>query len=1499
MSSSNYFKNETKDFKKSYNELGVDSYDSDVIEIISLNDNESKCTTVSGFNNPGRVHLGSNNYCTSMETTSDIEIIEDINMYNYEQIKLAKMKELEASNKKGELVRDKGVFFEYYLGCIETDSIILSSEICDVKSDKDIEISYEITPKSTKRSYSPTYMLKVNKNYVMSNDYIKIIGRNIPTNNKKIKKKKILTKKDNNSQLCNEEYSEFHFDSNKILSADKKFIEYDKCKSEVLKDINEGYPCIRIKHHNNRDISKIKSLLSKTLCVLLVLNAIRIEIKLEKVSLCDLKFGGSLRTFIHVILYPDSFKIDSHKFHEYNSLIKCSVDNLFKELRITPLRLAKNVDMDSFDSTHIKINKESLLLSSNSVPKSDTFMYSKKDKGSNSSGENSFGFSTPYKALGIGATSRKSVIDQSNLSMSREDEEILDSMSENEIEEKNEEATNLVFVEEKYRGGYLLEEFDQIHPNKFYFKPKLKTYQAEGVWWMYTKENPPDYFKSQNKKNDNIKEIVIDEVIKVNSYSDNEQKNKMQVISTLNEKIARNLHHTAIVTPIEKETHSVSECKMEQVDSAPRCKTELVDNTSRCKTEQAYREPPQGQGKQNDYSIMQEKNKSDCEKESKVEEEGEEENNNSEEDDDDIRNKQPLNPLWEEHAFIPNIKIYEKSKLVCVLKYFYVNKLTGCFSLTYPQYVPPFRGGILADEMGLGKTIQSIGLIAHDIYHNNLHIQNKNNENKNNLTYLIENTIKGFNFKKGGTLIIAPLALIYQWKQEIERHTKEGFMTSYIYYGSSKDVTSEELSKYSVVLTTYSTLVSEYKNTLIKKRSSIDEDNNKSMHNNADTDKSECIDRDHKLTKEIKKREVSRGKTKGERKSIFLKNDPHNGINEEKKKLNNFFMKTVLGTKMEMMNNYALKSNEDKKNIKEVKPRKECPLYKITWRRIIIDEAHVIKNKNSIQSVAVWKLRGERNWCLTGTPIQNSIFDIFPLLRFLGIKPYGTIEWWNKEIVDYVNKNKLNLALDVVRKISSPILLRRTKKSRTKNGDYIISLPQKNIHLLKLKFSMEEEDFYRAVFYRSKTKFDTYMHDGNVLSHYSHVLQLLLRLRQCCSHPLLLFSKPFFEEWNKGDINNIQQKKEDVSNDVRNVGEIRTDKCHSGYKGKKNFASVNESDPCDSTHLIITHDKDNGVESENGGENLIYNFMLGQTHSNKLEEDYIQMIDLLKRGNAMQCVICLEDAVFPLISKCLHIICKKCADDYFHLTQIADKKCPECDQYISLKSLKTLQENKSPLDELLKKMKKENFVYSTKLKQLFDHIQNDMKNELHIVVFSQWIGFLKIIEKLLTLHNIPNKIYDGSLTYEERKTTLFWFNVQKGKLYQPGIGFTNTSTNVPVENTAGKVLLCSLKAGGVGLNLTVSSKVYLMDLWWNPAIEDQAFERVHRIGQLKDVSIYKFVLEKTVEERILQIHQSKQYTANQILAQEGNKINTEMKFAQQKLGMDDFILMFKDWNAEE
>lgn len=94
------------------------------------------------------------------------------------------------------------------------------------------------------------------------------------------------------------------------------------------------------------------------------------------------------------------------------------------------------------------------------------------------------------------------------------------------------------------------------------------------------------------------------------------------------------------------------------------------------------------------------------------------------------------------------------------------------------------------------------------------------------------------------------------------------------------------------------------------------------------------------------------------------------------------------------------------------------------------------------------------------------------------------------------------------------------------------------------------------------------------------------------------------------------------------------------------------------------------------------------------------------------------------------------------------------------------------------------------------------------------------------------------------------------------------------EDTTVKVFLLSIKAGGVGFNLTVADYVLLLDDWWNPAVEVQAFSRAHRIGQKRNVEVVRLVCKDTVEEKILALQQQKQQTAD-VFNLGGGKLSKE------------------------
>jgi len=140
---------------------------------------------------------------------------------------------------------------------------------------------------------------------------------------------------------------------------------------------------------------------------------------------------------------------------------------------------------------------------------------------------------------------------------------------------------------------------------------------------------------------------------------------------------------------------------------------------------------------------------------------------------------------------------------------------------------------------------------------------------------------------------------------------------------------------------------------------------------------------------------------------------------------------------------------------------------------------------------------------------------------------------------------------------------------------------------------------------------------------------------------------------------------------------------------------------------------------------------------------------------------------------------------------------------------------------------------SGKLEDVIYKLQEAIEEDHKVLIFSQFVKHLKIVKTELEERNIPFAYLDGSTKDRRAPVDLF-----------------QTDPNV-------RVFLISLKAGGTGLNLTAADYVFILDPWWNPAIEAQAIDRAHRIGQDKTVFIYKFITRDTVEEKILQLQQGK------------------------------------------
>ena len=161
---------------------------------------------------------------------------------------------------------------------------------------------------------------------------------------------------------------------------------------------------------------------------------------------------------------------------------------------------------------------------------------------------------------------------------------------------------------------------------------------------------------------------------------------------------------------------------------------------------------------------------------------------------------------------------------------------------------------------------------------------------------------------------------------------------------------------------------------------------------------------------------------------------------------------------------------------------------------------------------------------------------------------------------------------------------------------------------------------------------------------------------------------------------------------------------------------------------------------------------------------------------------------------------------------------------------------------------------SSKLNAFMELAQEIVEGGNSVIVFSQFTSFLKLIKERLAEARLPFLYLDGAISMRQREQTVADF--QKGKC---------------------PIFLISLKAGGVGLNLTAANYVIHLDPWWNPAIEQQATDRAYRIGQKQAVTVYHLISHHTIEEKILRLHESKRALSDSILegADKGFHLNAE------------------------
>ncbi|KAI0204912.1 SNF2 family N-terminal domain-containing protein [Astrocystis sublimbata] len=212
------------------------------------------------------------------------------------------------------------------------------------------------------------------------------------------------------------------------------------------------------------------------------------------------------------------------------------------------------------------------------------------------------------------------------------------------------------------------------------------------------------------------------------------------------------------------------------------------------------------------------------------------------------------------------------------------------------------------------------------------------------------------------------------------------------------------------------------------------------------------------------------------------------------------------------------------------------------------------------------------------------------------------------------------------------------------------------------------------------------------------------------------------------------------------------------------------------------------------------------------------------------CPICYDpiESHDPVITACKHRFGKGCIINALK----RQKRCPMCRQEVTTDDLlepKIEAEDLTGADVDSDRRSSK----TDQLEILVDKHLRDPKSKM--VIFSQWTSFLNIIEALLVEKNIGCVCLEGKMNIMQRDEAVQKLNTDSGT----------------------RVMLASLHAAGVGVNLTAADTVILTDCWWAPAIEDQAVDRVHRIGQKRPVTVYKLLVEGSVEYRVLDVQSEK------------------------------------------
>ncbi|KAJ6184963.1 hypothetical protein N7519_006264 [Penicillium mononematosum] len=571
----------------------------------------------------------------------------------------------------------------------------------------------------------------------------------------------------------------------------------------------------------------------------------------------------------------------------------------------------------------------------------------------------------------------------------------------------------------------------------------------------------------------------------------------------------------------------------------------------------------------------------------------------------------------------------------------------------------------------------------------------------------------------------------------------------------------------------------------------------------------------------------------------------------------------VCGSHPKLKPPVTLKSPEEIEAWKEKEyKRRAGPFHKVDWHRIILDEAHAIKNKDCATSIAVRALRGKFKWAVSGTPLHNGVEELYPYLHFI----------FTSERMEYETfLKKYSNGLD---KVLETVLHRSTYSTRIL-GKPIVTLPGINNRVVEVELCQAEKLLYREIQDLGIAMINGLA--GTKQKQSKCIFAVITILRMFVSHPLLA------------------EKTLEAVLDQRVIGEL---------KAMAEAEGVAETPSGIIIDLILAVGDKVPSRPRPPGDfpkllELFHNHLMHIRQQDGMFEKFLRM-------NCPRCENLVTEEEPFVVTSCLHVYCKGCFDELpgqDGKTDTITYVCTSCKTSIEeagysddspkdspkkgspKKSSPKKRKQSKPKEKgknVFKKRPQKSFkkqvllrdpsddewdepsedegdwisrigdrMPSAKTTAVRDIVTSWVKDdeEVKIVIFVQFLKTVQLLQLMCEKEGWKYTVITGKVSPISRDERIEQFSKEKDI----------------------KVMISSLRTGGVGLNLTMANKCILVDPWWNEAIQDQAYCRLYRIGQPRPVEYVQLVAKVSIDLWMMSLQDEKTRNIHQLFSKEALK----------------------------